>query len=361
LLPEFPPQRRAAAVGLWAAGAAVAATCGPVFGGLLVAASWRWVFLVNIPLGAVTAVGAVLILRESREAERGRWPDLVGAVILCVAIGALTLGVVKGSEWGWTSARVVVAEAVAVAGLVVFTRRASRHPSPVVELALLRVPSTRAANAAALLFSMGFFPLLLATVLFLTGVWHYSVVQAGAAFAPGPLMVALCSWPAGMLVPRVGPRVLVVSGVALFAAANVWWAAQATASPEYVTGMLPQILVSGIGVALVFPVLAGAAVSALPPDRAATGSAVFNMARQIGGVVGVAILIAILGPSTPTLAAFREGWLMMAAAALAAGAVAVTLRSRDRVVRHVAGATSAAAPERPPVDEACDSVTHALP
>jgi len=333
LLPEFPPHRRGAAVGLWTAGAAVAATCGPVLGGLLVAASWRWVFLVNIPIGAATAVAGVVVLRESREAERGPWPDLVGSVLLCVAIGALALGVVKGSQWGWESARFVVVEAIAVVGLGLFIRRTSRHTSPVVELALLRVKSARAANSAVFLFSMGFFPLLLATVLFLTGVWHYSVVQAGVAFAPGPLMVALFSWPAGMLVPRVGPRPLVIAGVSLFAAANLWWAFQATESPNYLTGMLPQLVLAGIGVALTFPVLAGTAVSALPPGRAATGSAVFNMARQIGGVVGVAILIAILGPSTPTLDEFRSGWVMMAVVALGAGVVAWTLRATAAPVR----------------------------
>jgi EmrB/QacA subfamily drug resistance transporter len=336
LLPEFPPERRAAAVGLWTAGAALAATIGPTIGGLLVTASWRWVFLVNLPLGAATALAGVRVLRESRDPV-GRRPDLVGAVLLCVAIGALALGVVKGGEWGWGGARFLGIEALAAAGLLAFALRSARHPAPVVEPVLLRPRSARAANASVFLFSMGFFPLLLASALFLTEVWRYSVLEAGLAIAPGPLMVALLSWPAGTLAGRVGPRRLVLPGVVCFAAACAWWAWQAGPTPRYATEMLPALVLTGIGVSLTFPVLAGAAVSGLPPDRSATGSAVFNMSRQIGGVVGVAALVAILGAGAPGLDAFRAGWAFMGAAALAAGAVALLLprpgRARDTAAR----------------------------
>jgi EmrB/QacA subfamily drug resistance transporter len=325
LLPEFPPARRAAAVGLWTAGAALAATMGPTIGGLLVTASWRWVFLVNLPLGVLTAVAGARILRESRDPARGRRPDLLGALLLCVAIGALALGVVKGGEWGWDSARVIGVEALALAALATFAARSARHPTPVVEPALLRGRTTRAADAGVFLFSMGFFPLLLASTLFLTQVWGYSVLRAGLAVAPGPLMVALLSWPAGLLAGRLGPRRLVLPGVVLFAAGCAWWMWRAGASPDYVADVLPGMILGGTGVALTFPVLAGAAVSGLPSDRTATGSALFNMARQIGGVVGIAVFVAILGTSAPSLDGFRAGWAFMAASALAAGAVAVLL------------------------------------
>jgi MFS family permease len=192
----------------------------------------------------------------------------------------------------------------------------------VVEAAILRPRTTRVANLSVLLFSMGFFSLLLASVLFLTEVWHYSVLQAGLAFAPGPLMVALLSGPAGTLAGRVGPRPLVLVGVVLFAAGCAWWLWRVGTSPAYAADMLPGIVLSGTGVSLTFPILAGAAVSSLPPERSATGSAVFNMSRQIGGVVGVAILVAILGEHAPDLQQFRAGWWFMAATALAAGGAA---------------------------------------
>jgi EmrB/QacA subfamily drug resistance transporter len=338
LLPEFPPGRRAAAVGLWTAGAAVAATVGPTIGGLLVEASWRWVFLVNLPLGLVTGVAAMRVLRESRDEAPGHRPDLLGALLLCVGVGALALGIVEGNDWGWTSGRVVGAEALALLSLVAFSARSARHPAPVVEPALLRVAGARVANLSVLLFSMAFFALLLATVLFLTDVWGYSTLEAGLAFAPGPAMVALLSWPAGSLAGRVGARRPALAGVTLFAAGCGWWLWRVGESPAYASDLLPGVLLGGIGVALTFPVLAGAAVSALPPGRSATGSAVFNMARQIGGVIGVAIVVSILGARASSLDDFRTAWAFMAAASLAAGAVACLLpRPSARGARVRAG------------------------
>jgi EmrB/QacA subfamily drug resistance transporter len=320
LLPEFAPNRRRAAVGLWTAGAAMAATLGPVVGGLLVAISWRWVFLVNVPIGCVTLVAGVLVLRESRDSTTGPRPDVPGALILCLGVGALALGIVRVGSWGWASVQFLAAQAVATVAVIVFVRRSARHPAPVIELALLRVRATRAANISVFLFSMGFFPLLLASVLFFTEVWHYSVVQAGVAIAPGPLMVAIFSWPAGIIAGRLGPRVVAVPGVLLFAIACGWWAAAAGASPDYLGEMLWPMIMVGIGVALTYPVLAGAAVADLPASRAATGSAIFNVARQIGGVAGVAVLVAILGSSTSVLVGLRAGWIFMASAAVCAGA-----------------------------------------
>ena len=344
LLPEFPPSGRAAAVGFWTAGAAVAATVGPTIGGLLVELSWRWVFLVNLPLGLITAVAAVHVLRESRDSHRARVPDLLGALLLAIGVGALALGIVKGGEWGWTGGRVVGVEVLAIVALVAFGARSARHPAPVVEAALLRVRGTRIANASVFLFSMSFFGLLLGTVLFLTGVWHYSALEAGLAFAPGPLMVALLSWPAGSLAGRVGPRPLAVAGTVLFALGCAWWLWRVGESPAYVTELLPGIIVSGIGVSLTFPVLAGAAVAGLPPDRSATGSALFNMARQIGGVFGVAILVSVLGDHASGLHEFQIGWTFMAAASLAAGAVALLLPRGATVSLSPAPVTGPAQP-----------------
>jgi EmrB/QacA subfamily drug resistance transporter len=348
LLPEFPPSRRAAAVGLWTAGAAVAATLGPTIGGLLVTASWRWVFLVNLPLGALTGIAGWRILAEARDPARGRRPDLAGALLLCLGVGALALGIVKGGEWGWASGGVIGAWAFALGALVAFALRSVRHPAPVVEPALLRGRTLRAANFSVFLFSMGFFSLLLTSALFLTEVWGYTVLRAGLALAPGPLMVALLSWPAGTLAGRAGPRPLVLGGVTLFAAGCGWWAWHAGAAPNYPLDMLPALLLAGTGVSLTFPVLAGAAVSGLPPERTATGSAVFNMSRQLGGVVGVAALVAILGAGTPALGDFRAGWAFMAGTALAAGAAASALAPAGATRRAPGPREGAPTPRRAP-------------
>ena len=332
LLDEFPPERRSAAVGLWTAGVALAATLGPTIGGLLVTQSWRWVFLVNVPLGILTIVLGTRILREVRPPTRGRLPDLVGALTLAVGVGALSLAIVEGDSWGWTSAGLAAAAVVAAASLAAFVWRSGHHPAPVVEPWLVRSRVVRVANASVFLYSAAFYPLLLVTVLFMTDVWHYSVLQTGLALSPGPLMVALLSAPIGARAGRNGAQRLVLLGITLFVAGCLWWLWRGGGDPDYLTGMLPGLLLGGAGVAFTFPVLAGAAVSGLPPERTATGSAVFNMSRQLGGVIGVAVVVAILGlTGAPSLADFRASWTFMAAIVVASGVVAAFLPRTRRL------------------------------
>src|SRR3954454_10932992 len=136
-----PPARRVRAVRTWAATGALAAAVGPAVGGVLAEASWRWVFLVNLPVGVAALIAAAKLVPDSRDPRAGRIPDLLGAVVLALAIGALSLGLVQGPEWGWTSSATLAALLGAAVGLGLFWVRAVRHPVPVVEPALLRVPA----------------------------------------------------------------------------------------------------------------------------------------------------------------------------------------------------------------------------
>ena len=206
VLPEFPPERRAAAVGIWAATGAFAAAAGPPLGGLLVELSWRWVFLVNLPVAAVVAVAAVRVLREARDPDATRLPDLVGSAMIVAGVGALTLAIVKGPDWGWSSPEIVGLLAAAAVLVPAFLYRSARHVSPVVDVSMLRVRSFALANAAGLLFFAAFGAMLLSGVLWLTGVWHYSVLTAGLALAPGPFTAGLFAVPSGRLADRFGQR-----------------------------------------------------------------------------------------------------------------------------------------------------------
>jgi EmrB/QacA subfamily drug resistance transporter len=326
LLPEFPPAQRATAVGAWAAVGGVAAAAGPPLGGLLVEASWRWVFLVNLPIGLVTLFIATRVLREHREPEGTPRPDLVGAGLLMAGIAALALGIVKGPDWDWDT-RVLASFAAAAVLLPLFVRRCARHVAPVVELPMLRVRSFGVANVGTFLFFASFSVMLLGGVLFLTGVWNYSVLEAGLALAPGPLMAAIFSFPSGKLNDRFGPRAVGAPGVLLFALGGLWWIWQVGAQPDYAAELLPGMVLSGIGVGLTIPTLSSAAVASLPPHRFATGTAVFAMSRQIGTVLGVAILIAILGtPSAgDALGRFDDGWTFMVLSAFAAAVAILSL------------------------------------
>lgn len=348
LLPAFPAERRGLALGLWAAVGGTAAAAGPVLGGLLVELSWRWVFLVNVPVGIAAIVAGTRVLEERREPGGAR-PDLLGAACVTGAVGLLVAGVVQGPSWGWTDPRVLglLAAAVVLGGL--FAARTARHPAPIIEPELLRVRAFAAATAAGVLFFVAFAAMLLGSVLFLTQVWHERVLTAGLMLAPGPATAALLAVPGGVLSARIGPRVVGAAGALLFAAGGAWWATKLTADVHYASAFLPGMLVGGAGVGLVNPALAGASTAQLPPARLATGSAVLSMARQLGSAIGVAVLVAVLGTPAPSeaLHAFDHGWLVMSGAAVAAGAAFLAV-GPIRVARATAApveAPPAAAPE----------------
>src|SRR5581483_4114745 len=215
VLNAFPPEQRSHGVALLSAVAAAAAGLGPSLGGLLVSISdWRLVFLVNIPIGIVAVILARRLLVESRAPGRRRLPDLLGALVFALAIGFLVLAVVKGQEWGWSGWRTIASFALAVALGALFVWRCSWHRSPLIDLSLLRLRTFSTANAMTVIASAGFYGYTLTNVLFLTGVWQYSVLQAGLALTPGPFVAAAVAGPTSRIVHRVGHRpVLVVGGL----------------------------------------------------------------------------------------------------------------------------------------------------
>jgi EmrB/QacA subfamily drug resistance transporter len=345
LLPEFPVEQRATATAIWGATGAVAAATGPALGGVLVdLADWRWVFLVNLPIGLAALVPARRVLAETRDPARGAVPDLIGAALLTAAVALLALGIVQGPEWGWGSAGVAGALAGGAALLALFVARSRTAAAPVVELDLFRVRSFAAANAAMVVYAMAFYALLLCNVLFLTGVWGYDVLTAGIALTPAPLMAAIAAPVGGRLSDRFGQRVVAVPGILLFSAGATLYAASMDATPDWAAEFLPAAVVGGAGVGLTFAALGSAAVAELPPARFATGSAVAACARQLGAVLGISILVAVLGTPEPgeALDAFRRAWLLMAAAGLVAALLAAAL-GRVRVGAPVVATAAAPA------------------
>ncbi|HEY3960820.1 MAG TPA: MFS transporter [Solirubrobacteraceae bacterium] len=318
MLPEFGPHERHVAIGVWAATGGIAAAAGPPLGGLLVQADWRWVFLVNVPVGLLGLGFGLRTLIERREVGSGR-PDVLGAGALIVAIGALVVAIVKGQEWGWDSLAILAPIAVSVMLLPSIWWRCKRHPAPIVDPEMLRVRSFGLAVAGSVLFFAGFGAMLLAGVLFLTSVWHEQVLTAGLMLFPGPAMATAFSVPSARLGARVGYRIPGVIGAVMFAAGSVWFITRTGNRPAFLTEYLPGSMIGGAGVGLVIPTLTGAGASSLPPERFATGAAVLTMGRQIGAALGVAVLVAVLGTSTRNAADFHSAWLITVAGAIATG------------------------------------------
>lgn len=245
--------------------------------------------------------------------------------MLTAAIALTALGLVRAEDWGWTSVEVIGTLGASLALLGWFLLRSSRHPSPIVPLHLLRGPVFGPATLANLLFSVAFAAMLLSVVLWAQNAWGYSALRTGLAVAPGPLMVPALAIGAAPLARRIGAGAVATLGAVFFVAGNLWWVFQIDATPGYAMEMLPGMLLTGIGVGLTLPTLVSVAVTAVPPQAFATGSAVVTMVRQIGSVLGVAALVAVLGAS-PGGAGFDHAWLFIAAATAATGAVALTLK-----------------------------------
>ena len=189
LLAALPADRRLVGVRVWAAVGAIAAAIGPTVGGLLTELSWRWVFLINVPVGIVIFVTAARVVRGGPVDEDTAVPDLLGAGLVAAAAGLLALGLVKSHEWGWTGGRTWIAFGLAAVSAAAFAWRSSRHPAPVIDPALLRVRTFRWSILAMFLFDVDFAANLLVGVLWLEQVWGHGVVRTGLAVAVGPLLV----------------------------------------------------------------------------------------------------------------------------------------------------------------------------
>jgi EmrB/QacA subfamily drug resistance transporter len=343
LLPEFPLERRATATALWGATGAVAAAAGPSVGGLLVDwQGWRSVFFVNLLIGLPALVPARRLLRESREPQTA-FPDALGALLLAAGVGLLALGIVQGPDWGWSSARIIGSFVASAVLLAVFVRRSVHHPAPVIELSLFRVRSFAVANVGSFVFATAFFALLLCNVLFLTGVWHYSILRAGFALTPGPLMAAVGAAIGGRLADRFGQRVVAVPGSLLFGTGALLFALRVGIEPAYAADFLPANMLGGLGIGLTFAGFGSAAVAELPRNRYATGGAINNCIRQIGAVLGISTLIVVIGTPAPenALHVFHRAWALMA---LMGAIAAVTGLALGRVRARYADDLAVAAP-----------------
>jgi len=349
ILASFSAERRNDAVRTWTAVGGLSATLGPVVGGLLVAASWRWVFLVNVPVGLLAlAVGWRRLPQVSGHPVPA--PDLTGALLITAGVGALTLGLVKGGSWGWGNARTVSTLVVAGATLALFALHTARHRNPMIDRTLFRLRPFTGASAVALFFSAAFGAMLLSRVLWAQDVWHWSALTTGLSIAPGPLMVPVFSFlVAGRLTARFGSGWVIAAGSAIFAAGVAWWALAMGLRPDYAGQMLGGMLLTGIGVGLTLPTLMATGTASLPPHSFATGSAVVNMFRQIGLAIGVAVLIALLGsPHSPAavLGAYQHASWAIVAISLAGGLAALALLLPRRQAATSSGEASAVAPER---------------
>lgn len=365
VLHTAPAGRRAQAVAVWSATAAIAAGIGPFIGGVLVDVyNWRLVFLINLPIGALTWFLARREVVESRAPGRRSVPDLRGAALLALAVGALTLAIVEGPDWGWVSTAVIAAFAVSAGAAFALARRCLSHAAPIVDLELLRAPGFTVTAALTVIGAAGFFALGLANLLFMMQVWRYSPLETGLAITPAPFVAALSAGLAGRLARRFDARRLVLFGALVWTIGPLILLARMGPEPDYLGAYLPAAVVLAIGVGFAFPLVSDAAVAVAPRGRFAGASACNGSIRQIGAAIGIAVLAAILGSSvrSGSVGPYHAGWWFATAcfAAVAVGSLALApprvpelddeqrLDRRREELRRIRGTGIAVAPRAAP-------------
>jgi len=329
VLPEFPVEKRSAAIGIWGAVGAVAAASGPTIGGFLVDTfSWHAVFLVNVPLCLLALSVGVKLLRESRDETAPRTVDYFGAILAVFGVGLLTLMIVQSDEWGWATQRALLVFALALAFLVSFIIRCRVAAHPVLDLKLLKLPFVTAAAISGFGFTMGFFSLIFVNTQWLQTVWNYSPSRSGLAGIPGPVMAAIVAAPAGRLAQRIGHGKVVATGAVILCSGNLFLSYWITDTPNYLTHYLPVMVYTGIGVGLCISTISSSATAFLPQPKFAMGSALNNTARQIGAALGVALVSAILVSALARndyLNGFHTAWRLTSFIILLSGAAMLTL------------------------------------
>jgi MFS family permease len=271
-------------------------------------------------------VAGWLVLPEIREQRGARLPDAFSVVAVFLAISLVTLATVQGSEWGWGSAKEVALTVAAAAMLGLAVWRTLVHPRAVIEAALFASRPFATASIALFVYYVGFAAGLFVTVLFLQDYWAYSPLQAGLAMTPGPLAAAVFAINSAHISARFGQRFAAIAGPLFTAAGALFWLWAATEHASYLQGYLPGMLAVGTGAGLTQAPLIAAA-STLPADRTTTGSAVLNMARQVGSALGVAAAVALIATAgADQLDGFHRCWWLVAAAGVAAAAVSIVGR-----------------------------------
>jgi EmrB/QacA subfamily drug resistance transporter len=328
----FAPRERGRAIGIWAGVSAMALAIGPLLGGLIVDnLNWNWIFFVNVPVGVLGIVVAQLVISESRDTSTEQSIDFPGLVTSGLGLLALCYALIEGNRHGWTSAEIVGLFAASVVLLGAFVLVEHRQRLPMLDLSLFKDSSFTGANTVALLVSLGMFGVFFYVSLYVQNILGFSPTKAGAVFLPMTVLIILIAPIAGNLSDRIGSRWLMGAGMTLLGISLLLYLRVGLHTTFW--GLLPQLVVGGVGMAMTMSPMTSAAMASVPLDKAGVGSGVLNSFRQVGGSLGIALMGAILaayvvpGDRSPQdfVAGLHAALATAAAIAFGAAVVAVAL------------------------------------
>jgi len=337
-LPLFPPERRPTAIGIWGSMASAGAATGPTVGALLIdVASWRAIFWVNIPIGFVVIILAIMKVPETEadRVDRGRL-DPLGIPLLTLGVALLMLAIVQTGSWGLSDTRTVLLLVIGSTLVPVAIQRSRKHANPALDLSLFRVKTYWTSVLVIGLFGCGFLAGFLSTTLYIQDLWGYSVVQTGLALSPGPVIATIVGVFSGKIAERVGHRIPVLIGVTAMAGSYLLLYLTASAEAHYVARFLPATLLLGVGLGLSLANLTGMALSGMAPARFAIANATSRTVQQMANSFGIAVVVTLLGSGFVSVADYRRGWLWVIT--MFAGGAIATLTLFPRRTSSLAGA-----------------------
>jgi MFS family permease len=333
IIAETPEHRRASAIATWGGAGGVATALAPSLGAVLIeAGTWRMAFLSSVPFALIVLVVGARLLHESRPEDlvRQGLPDLVGVACILGGMVLFILGLVQSASWGWADARTAACLAAGVALLSLLLWRSTKVPRPVIDPRLLRYRNLRHAMLMLLGFGTGFFATNLGLVLFLTQVWHFSIVRAGTLVTPIALMVVLLSPVAGRVADRHGHRALVVPAGLFWLAGAAMLLGRVDARPDVAGTWLPAMVLLGAGAGLGWPAIHGIPVIGVATSDVAAATAMNQTVSRAVGALGVALAVTLVSTDAAGAAAltpFRRLFVLMAVSGVLLSVVGTRIRT----------------------------------
>ncbi|MDX6692383.1 MAG: hypothetical protein QOG15_3840 [Solirubrobacteraceae bacterium] len=281
------------ALGIWGAVSGSGGAAGVLLGGLLTEyLGWEWVFWVNVPIGIAAALLAPRMLRESRKESGTRTFDVAGAVTVTGGLALLVFTLVDANRAGWDSTQTIGLLIVAIALISAFVVIEQRSAAPLVPFGIFRSRTLTGSNITALLVGAALFSMFYFISLYMQQVLHYSAIKAGLSYLPLAIFIVISAGIASQLVTKVGFKPILVTGMVLISVALVWFA-QVDVGGSYLSDLLGPMIVSAIGLGFAFVPVTIGAVSGVSEDDSGLASGLINTAQQVGGALGLSVLVAV--------------------------------------------------------------------
>ena len=290
----FPPEKRGTAMGIWGSIVGLGAVAGPIIGGYLVTnQDWEWVFLINLPVGAVALIAAIRIIPESTDPLASRKLDWTGLVLSGVGILGFVYGVIEGNIKGWTDPAIIGSIGIGLILVAIFVWWELRIPDPMMKIELFANRNFLLGNIVALAVAFGMLGIFFPMTIYLQGVLGYSALKAGLAMSPMSLTILVAAPLSGRLSDRIGTRWILFGGLLTQVVGILFIVRQATLDATPWT-LLPALVLTGLGMGFTFAPMTAAVMREVPPRIAGSASGILNTMRNIGQVLGIAVLGSVM-------------------------------------------------------------------